>query len=132
MARAAGIPNVEMCGRVPHARMAEYYQRSHVLCCTSAYEGFPNTFLEAWSIGLPVVSTFDPDGVIAANGLGWVARDVDGIVDCLRKIAESPESWHRASQAARQYYLTNHTPEVCLPAFERLLLHVAGCGTKPV
>jgi len=132
MARAAGIHNVKMCGRVPHARMAEYYQRSHVLCCTSAYEGFPNTFLEAWSIGLPVVSTFDPDGVIAANGLGWVAQDVDGIVDCLRKIAQSPEGWVQAAQAARQYYLTNHTPEVCLPAFERLLLRVAGCGTKPV
>ena len=129
--RAVGIPNVEMHGRIPHAEMGRYYQDSHVLCCTSAYEGFPNTFLEAWSLGIPVVSTFDPDGVIAAHGLGWVAQDVEGIVACLRRIAQSPQIWDKASKAAREYYLANHTPQVCLPAFERLLLRVAGCEASP-
>jgi glycosyltransferase involved in cell wall biosynthesis len=131
IARAGGIRNIKMHGRVPHAKMAEYYQRCHVLCCTSAYEGFPNTFLEAWSLGIPVVSTFDPDGVIAANGLGWVAQDVERVVVCLRRIIQSPDVWTEASEAVRRYYLANHTPEVCLPAFERLLLRVAGCEINP-
>jgi len=125
--RAAGIANVKMYGYVPYTEMAKYYQSCHILCCTSAYEGFPNTFLEAWSQGIPVVSTFDPDGVIAASGLGWVAQDVEGIVACLRRMIQSPEIWLEASKAARQYYLANHTPEVCLPVFERLLLRMAGC-----
>lgn len=129
--RAAGIRNVSMCGRVPHADMPEHYLRCHVLCCTSVWEGFPNTFLEAWSLGIPAVSTVDPDGVIAANGLGWVVQDVAGTVDCLRGIIESPERWRAASQAARQYYLANHTPDACLPVFERLLLRVAGCKADP-
>jgi len=124
--RAAGISNVKMHGRVPYAQMSQYYKNCHVLCCTSVYEGFPNTFLEAWSLGVPVVSTFDPDSVIAANGLGSVASDVKGIVACLKQFIQSPETWLRASQAANQYYAANHTPEKCLPVFERLILEVVG------
>jgi glycosyltransferase involved in cell wall biosynthesis len=122
--RADKVSNIKMHGRVPYAEMVDYYQCSDILCCTSAYEGFPNTFLEAWSLGVPVVSTCDPDGVIAANGLGWVAQDVDGIVACLRRIAHSREIRLKASDAAKRYYIANHTPEACLPVFERLLSHL--------
>ena len=129
MERVAEIPNVTMHGYVPYREISKFYKNSNILCCTSAYEGFPNTFLEAWSVGMPVVSTFDPDGVIVSNGLGWVAQDVKGVVVILRKIIKSPEIWRKASEAARQYYLANHTPEVCLPKFEKLLLEVAGYRT---
>jgi len=124
--RAAASPNVKMHGRVPHAEMAGYYRSCHFLCCTSVFEGFPNTFLEAWSLGIPVISTFDPDGAIAEHGLGWVARDVEEIVRCLRGAAQSPETWHEASQACRKHYLAYHTPQTCLPAMEHLLLKLAG------
>jgi len=126
MKRADGVLNVKMHGRVTHAEIAGFYRRCRALCCTSTYEGFPNTFLEAWSHGLPIVSTFDPDGVIAANGLGWVAQEVEEIAACLKEIFQSPEMRLRASKAARQYYQANHTPEKCLPRFERLFLEVAG------
>jgi glycosyltransferase involved in cell wall biosynthesis len=123
--RATAIPNVRMHGQIPYCEMHGYYQRCSVLCCTSAYEGFPNTFLEAWSLGIPVVSTFDPDGVIAANGLGLVAQDVEGIMACLKKLIQSAEMWSKASKVAKQYYLDNHTPDKCLPKLERLLLRVS-------
>ena len=54
--RATGVPNVKMHGWVPYAEMTWYYRNCHILCCTSAYEGFPNTFLEAWALGIPVIS----------------------------------------------------------------------------
>ncbi len=124
--RAAKLSNVKMHGRIPHAEMKKVYCCCKVLCCTSEYEGFPNTFVEAWSLGIPVVSTFDPDCVIATNGLGSVAQDVVGIVACLREVVRSSESWHRISSAAKQYYLAHHTPEKCLPILERLILDVVG------
>lgn len=124
--RAASVRNVRMCGRVRYAEMVDCYRRSDILCSTSAYEGFPNTFLEAWGLGIPVVSTFDPDGVIAAHGLGWVARDREEIVALLERIRQTPELLAAASIAAKQYYLANHTPEVCLPVLEHLLLDLAG------
>jgi glycosyltransferase involved in cell wall biosynthesis len=128
MERAAKIPNVKMNGQVPYAEMAGYYRKCRILCCTSAYEGFPNTFLESWALGAPVVSTFDPDGIIASNGLGWVVQDVDGAVTHLKEIIQSPEIWLAASKAAQQYYLANHTADVCLPGLEQLLLKLAERG----
>ena len=59
--QAKRIPNVTYHGPVARADMARLYQQSGCLVCTSHLEGFPNTFLEAWSQGLPVVSTWDPD-----------------------------------------------------------------------
>jgi glycosyltransferase involved in cell wall biosynthesis len=123
---ATGLSNVNMYGRVRHAEIAEYYLRSSILCCTSAYEGFPNTFLEAWSCGIPVISTFDPDGVIAKYNLGWTASSIDGLVSALKESMSKSEKWKVSSESARNYYLTNHTPEACLPSFERLFLSVVG------
>jgi glycosyltransferase involved in cell wall biosynthesis len=129
--RAGRMPNVRMHGRVPHSEMAGHYGRCHVLCCTSVYEGFPNTFLEAWALGIPVLSTFDPDDTIASNGLGWMAHNVEEMVACLRQLAQSPEIRLRASEAAKQYYLMNHTSETCLPTFERVLLDLAQAVCRP-
>ena len=125
--RAADMQNVKMHGRVPHAEIAKYYRSSSVLCCTSAYEGFPNTFLEAWSLGLPVVSTFDPDGIIARYGLGWNASNVNSLVDNLRTALSAPDKWLAVSEAGRSYYAENHASKVCLPKFEHLFLEVASC-----
>jgi len=124
--RATQICNVKIHGRIPHAKIGTFYERCCVLCCTSAYEGFPNTFLEAWSTGIPVVSTYDPDGVIVSNRLGYVAQDVNSLAAGLRKITQSSDTWLRASRAAKQYYRKNHRPEICLPKFERVFLEISG------
>ncbi len=124
--RASGIRNVKMHGRIPHQEMSKYYRSSKILCCTSAYEGFPNTFLEAWSVGIPVVSTFDPDDVIQKKGLGTVVYNLEEIVSGLKEFIQSRETWQRASKAAKQYYMENHAIDVSLPRFERLFLDVAG------
>jgi len=122
--RAAAIPNVRMHGRVPHAEIAKYYRQSRVLCCTSAYEGFPNTFLEAWSVGMPVISTFDPDNIIQSKGCGIVANNLEDIVTGLKKITQSPETWQKASAAARHCYIANHAIDVSMPRFERIFLDI--------
>jgi glycosyltransferase involved in cell wall biosynthesis len=119
--RASHIPNVKMQGRIAHSEIAKYYQRCRVLCCTSAYEGFPNTFLEAWSCGTPVVSTFDPDDIIARHGLGWTASSRDELVIALRDSVCESAQWQAASAAAREYYQTNHTLDVCMSRFARFM-----------
>jgi glycosyltransferase involved in cell wall biosynthesis len=73
---AKGIQNVIIHGKVSDQKLADLYRISKVLCCTSIIEGFPTTFLEAWSYGLPVVTTFDPDNIVSANGLGKFVRDL--------------------------------------------------------
>lgn len=77
--RAKTIANVTLHGPATRDHIPEFYGKARILCCTSDVEGFPNTFLEAWSYGLPIVSTFDPDGIIVRNGLGTVSEDVPGL-----------------------------------------------------
>jgi glycosyltransferase involved in cell wall biosynthesis len=129
--RAAAIPNVVMHGHVPHEDMPRFYRQAALLCCTSLYEGFPNTFLEAWSLGLPVVSTFDPDGVIVRYGVGWVSDTVDGVAEQLERALASPAEWRAASTAARRYCRENHSPEASASRLEQILSGLAS-GSRPL
>ena len=90
---AKTIANITVHGPAPRESVPEFYKRAKIMCCTSDFEGFPNTFLEAWSYGLPIVSTFDPDNLISVKGLGKVGKDISELVDGIRKLLESPEKW---------------------------------------
>jgi glycosyltransferase involved in cell wall biosynthesis len=120
---ATSRSNVTLHGRASRAEMNAFYRRASVLLCTSDREGFPNTFIEAWSHGVPVVSTHDPDGTIARLGLGAVAAPVaPALAAALRAVLGSCEAWCRASATARQHYLRNHTVDDVMKRFEAELV----------
>ena len=123
--RAKEIPNLVLHGAVAREEVARYYKEASVMCCTSDFEGFPNTFLEAWSHGLPIVSTFDPDGLIAARDLGSIAGDVSGLAIALRNIVSNPVWWLEASRNARRYFTENHALESTMPRFEAVFIEAA-------
>ena len=117
------LANVTYHGRVVPSAMPELYRRAVCLLCTSHLEGLPNTFLEAWSQGLPVVSTWDPDNVIRHRELGVACASTPAAVaDAVRSLASSPDRWSRASSHARTYYMAMHRPELTFSAFERILV----------
>jgi glycosyltransferase involved in cell wall biosynthesis len=122
--RAALLGNVTVHGGVNRDRMPDFYRGAGCLCCTSDVEGFPNTFLEAWSHGLPVVTTFDPDGLVAEHGLGFPARDVPSLAAALRALATDLGAWRTASRNGRRYYVENHRVDVVLPRFEEVFINV--------
>lgn len=128
MERARQMPNVTVHGPVAWENVWDYYRQAACLLCTSDYEGFPNTFLEAWSQSLPVVSTFDPDDLIACRELGLVAGDIPGLAAAIRRLLESPDLYRCLSQNARQYYLENHVVEVAMLRFERVFLNAVSCA----
>jgi len=123
--RAQSLANVTVYGPVGRDRIPDFYRQARVMCCTSDYEGFPNTFLEAWSWGLPVVSTFDPDSLIASKGLGRVGRNVAELAAGLREMLDPSQQWRKASDAARKYYADNHTVDKAVGRFEQLFRAVA-------
>lgn len=114
--------NVILHGRVSRERMEWIYGGVSMLCCTSDFEGFPNTFLEAWSHGLPVVSTVDPDDIIVSRGLGAVAHDRESLVDGIRTLLDSPARWNQAAREARRYFLENHSLDRVMGTFEAMFL----------
>jgi glycosyltransferase involved in cell wall biosynthesis len=126
--RARHIPNVVVHGRATQSQLAEFYQKAACLCCTSDNEGFPNVFLEAWSHGLPIVSTLDPDGVISKWQLGSVASDTTTLTSSIRHLLSSESEWHETSQRARRYYCDNHAADGVMPKFEQTFLNLLAIG----
>jgi len=113
--------NVNINGRVPHSKMNELYSRCKLLCSTSELEGFPNVYIEAWSSGIPVLTSFDPDGVINSSGAGWVQNSVSGFINVLQLIQKDSSYWTAASIASRKYYDAHHRLETNMPILKNII-----------
>jgi glycosyltransferase involved in cell wall biosynthesis len=129
--RAQTLGNMVLHGHIPRCRMSDFYRKMSVLCCTSAYEGFPNSFLEAWSHGLPVISTVDPDRLISKRGMGVFADSVTELVSAIRRLKENEKVWRSMSANARSYYAETHAVEPAMLKFENLFLDVLGGWAGP-
>jgi glycosyltransferase involved in cell wall biosynthesis len=103
--------------------MPDLYSRASMLCCTSAFEGFPNTFLEAWSYGLPIVSTVDPDGLIARHELGKIAHDQSSLSSAIRLLSKNHAMFSRVSANARRHFRENYSLDAAMGRFESLFLN---------
>jgi len=121
LARAAALPNVVLHGQVPRPAMGTLYRRAALLCCTSAVEGFPNVFLEAWSHGIPVVTTFDPDDLVRHQELGAAVSNVPEMAAALRKLMSDSPAWKLCSENARRYFAENHDFDRVMTGFEEIL-----------
>jgi glycosyltransferase involved in cell wall biosynthesis len=115
------IPNLHLHGFVPNLEMGPLYAGALALVCTSVREGFPNTFLEAWSRARPVLTTVDPDGVVAEEGVGLVATDILALVEAVREMSAAGEAWTAMAGRARAYYVRAHQPDRILDDYEALL-----------
>lgn len=130
-ARAGMLPNVSICGLIPRYKMAAFYEGALALLCTSEYEGFPNTFLEAWSLGVPVVSTVEPDGLLSDGGLGATGRTAEELARSIRRLATDQALWIETSNRCRKYFTDHHTIESSMPQFEALLEEAAATVRRP-
>ena len=97
--QAAFLPNLLFLGQVPPAEMEQWFARSQVFVNTSARGGFPNTFLQAWMNGAPVVSlAVDPDRLVQDEMLGLIA-DPQQVASCGEDpVALAPGVWHLISR----------------------------------
>lgn len=127
--QARQLDNVTLHGFVPYENLYDYYHKSSLMLCTSRFEGFPNTFLEAWSLGLPIVSTFDPDNMIRDNNLGRVADNIPDLIHGICELTNSPEQWGLVSDNAYNYYLKNHTVDTVLSQYQYVFDEFSREGT---
>ena len=72
----------------------------------------PNTFLEAWSRGVPVVSLdYDPDDRITRLGLGVVANSASALRDAVALLARDCALRDELGVRAREHVRELHSPE---------------------
>lgn len=120
-ATARSVPNLVLHGRKDRADILPLYRACHVLLCTSVLEGFPNTFLEAFAHGMPVLSTVDPDGLLEQRKMGAYCESVEHFVNRLRQLAANRDQLLCKAANAWNYYYEHHHLEQAMPRFESFL-----------
>lgn len=111
----AALPrNVEWLGKVPFEETLAWFDRAAALVNTSppGDEGFPNTFIQAWLRGVPVLTLgVDPDGIIREHDLGDVARSVDGLATNLSDLLADPSGYARIAENVSAFARERYTVE---------------------
>lgn len=114
--------NIHYLGKVSRVDMPSIYQNASILCCTSIYEGFPNTYLEAWSYGVPVITTIDPDDIIKTKKLGYHTTNKESFPACIKLLLNDSQIWQETSLNGQNYYLQNHEQNKVMKSFEQAFL----------
>lgn len=107
---AAKPSNVEIVTSVPPSRLVHYFAQARALLCTSDFEGFPNTFLDAGCFSVPVISlSVDPDGVVAREKGGYIAQgDMDCLIGAVKRYAAEPDTARAAGRRLYDYVKREH------------------------
>lgn len=116
------INNLIFMGYVPHDQIHQYYEKSHLLVNTSANEGFPNTFLEAWGNANPVVSlNFDPDEIICKYQLGFHSLTFNDLVKDIRLLLNNEKLRITMGTNAKNYILREHNINSIMDEYEKII-----------
>jgi glycosyltransferase involved in cell wall biosynthesis len=111
-------PNVVFHGALDRRKTLEAIAGAKALLNTSPIEGFPNTFLEAWALGTPVISLYvDPGGVIKSNRLGYVC---DGDLGLFRDLLQRGD-YNIDRDEVKKYALQHHGGDQVIRVFEGIL-----------
>jgi glycosyltransferase involved in cell wall biosynthesis len=117
---AAALTNLRFSGFVPPAEVGRQFDGASVLVNTSAAEGFPNTFLQAWLRGVPSASFVRPE---VADGLSYTLA-CDNVADMSQRVEAlltSEQRWLAQSQLCAQALQLHHAPAAVLPLYRQLL-----------
>jgi len=104
--------DLEWLGKKSFESALTWFDRATVFINTSKRksEGFPNTFIQSWLRGVPVITLgVDPDGVIKANNLGYVVADLAGMTDRIQHLFGAEEAYATMSNNVRAYAKRNYS-----------------------
>ena len=109
-AAAARLPNVTMLGHVPYEAIGALFARSRLFLNTSSVEGFPNTFLQAWIRGVPVVTFFDPDRLVRQHRLGIAVDSLPEMRAVLARLLVDDAEREALGARARRFAQAQFSP----------------------
>lgn len=118
---AARIPNLTFHGRVPYHEIGPRYGKAKVFVNTSDSEGFPNSYLQSWVRGTPVVTFVDPDGVISRHGLGMRVENLDAMAGAVASLYMNDDLWTATSARCKAYMHVVHGEEGVVAAYVDVL-----------
>ena len=128
LSKLENLSNVEFVGYLSREDLFSFLSKAVVLLNTSHYEGFSNTFLEAFSTGTPVVApeNVDPDHIIQRHGLGAAVNDFSNFPSFIKQITENENIFNETSQRCRKYVHENHNPKLLAKRLVEILSPICG------
>ena len=108
------IDNVTFHGRVPYHEVNKFYEKAKVFVNTSDIEGFPNSYLQSWVRGVPVIAFFDPGGLIKKEGLGVIVENIDEMAEAIKLYSNDITVWENASLRCKKFMDENFNEDEIL------------------
>lgn len=119
--KSAQLENVTFLGAVPYNQVNDYFARAKLFVNTSDWEGFPNSFLQAWARRVPVISFFDPDGLIESRGLGAVPEDLSGMAESIKGYLRMGGKREESAARSYRFVVENYAPDAVVRKYEDIM-----------
>lgn len=104
------VDNLKYLGEIPQSKVNKLLSESHLLINTSLYEGFSNTFIQAWMREVPVISLcVNPDQLLDGNNLGVCSGSYHKLVEDARFLINNDHLRNTMGQAAKLYAEKYHS-----------------------
>lgn len=116
---AAKVANLDFYGAQPLYAVNGLLSQSKMLVCTSEFEGFPNTFLQAWAYNVPIVSTVNPTNCISDFGLGAVVENEEQLLHHVTELLENSDKYKRCQENIKDYFVSHHDADM---AYEKVMM----------
>jgi glycosyltransferase involved in cell wall biosynthesis len=123
--KAQLLPNVDLKFDVPFAEIEKFFAEAKLFINTSAFEGFPNTFLQAAKYGVPIISTnVDPGSMLSQHGCGIICRDFEHFVESVQRLMTDDDLYTKMSALALNYVHTYHDKNLIIAQYEKAFREV--------
>lgn len=104
-------PNLEYAGPLSWEESNNFFAKATFFVNTTLLgrEGFPNTYIQAWMRGTPVLTLHcDPDGLIEKHEIGYKAESLHSLAVWLRAQLDAPEKILLMRARAIKYGCEHH------------------------
>lgn len=127
---ATARENVRFHGQIPYHDVNDYFGAARVFVNTSDIEGFPNSYLQAWARGTPVVAFFDPDRIIAREGLGFAVKDIGEMREAVHTLVSDRDRWRAVSARCLDFMRREYSDDKCIAPYLDVMGRLTGIGSS--
>jgi len=112
---ASELSNFRYLGPQPLEAVNRHLELGHLLVNTSREEGFPNTFIQAWLRGVPVVSLeVDPDEMLMEHGMGICCDgSLDQLATTVKALLENSDKLRSLASNVRAIAMDMYSERNC-------------------
>ena len=105
-------PNIKYLGEITFEESNKLLSKSKLFINTSFTEGFPNTFIQAWSHSTPVLSLyFDMDNILKKGNVGMLSGNFTKMVKDLFLLISDNDKLENLSKNSLKFFEQNYLSE---------------------